>query len=68
MADCGYLTSLDIALLKEVFDETCAKNDTAPDSPAGSHLAKALMAAFENGIQDKAGLLAILGDKDRWAA
>ncbi|EHK53458.1 hypothetical protein [Allomesorhizobium alhagi] len=68
VADCGYLTSLDIGVLKKVFDETCAKNDTAPDSPAASHFAKALMAAFENGIQDKAGLLAILGNKDRWAA
>lgn len=68
MADCGYLTSLDLALLNEVFEEMCAKNDTALDSPAAGHLAKALMAAFESGIQDKAGLLAIVANKDRWAA
>jgi hypothetical protein len=67
MADRGYLTSPDLALLNEVFDETCAKNEAAPGSPAASHLAKALMVAFENGIQDKAGLLAIVDNKDQWA-
>jgi hypothetical protein len=68
MADNVYLIPRDLTLLNEVFEETCAKNETALDSPAASNLAKALMAAFENGIQDKAGLLAILGNKDRWAA
>jgi hypothetical protein len=64
----GYLTSRDLALLKEVFEETCAKKEIAPESPVASHLAKALMAAFENGIQDKAGLLALVNNKNRWAA
>ncbi|WP_353645158.1 hypothetical protein [Mesorhizobium sp. WSM2239] len=68
MSDGGYLTSIDLALLKEVFEETCARNETAPNSPAASHLAKALMAAFENGVQDKAGLLAIVAGKDQRAA
>jgi hypothetical protein len=68
MADRGYLTSPDLALLNEVFEETCAKNETAPDSPAASNLAKALMAAFENGIKDKAGLLEVVESKDKWAA
>jgi hypothetical protein len=61
-----------LALLNEVFEETCANNETALDSPAASNLAKALMAAFENGIQDKAGLLAIVSDASErflaWAA
>jgi hypothetical protein len=68
MADSGYLTSPDLALLNEVFEETCAKNDTALDSPAAMDLAMALVAAFESGIRDKAGLLAILDNKDPWAA
>jgi hypothetical protein len=68
MSESGYFTSLDLAILKEVFDETCAKNETAPDSPAASQLAKALMAAFENGIKDNAGLLALVNNKDQWAA
>jgi hypothetical protein len=68
MSDGGYFTSLDLALLKEAFEETCAKNETAPNSPAASLLAKALMAAFENGVQDKAGLLAVVAGKDQWAA
>ncbi|WP_394885772.1 hypothetical protein ACG873_01535 (plasmid) [Mesorhizobium sp. AaZ16] len=58
MAGCAYLNSHDIALLKQVFDEMCASNKTVPDSPAAAHLAKALVVAFEDGIQDKAGLLA----------
>jgi hypothetical protein len=37
-------------------------------APAGSNLAKALMAAFENGIQDKAALLAIVTSEDQWTA
>jgi hypothetical protein len=57
MADCDYLTPLDLALLEQVFDEACARNKVEPDSPAASNLAKALMAAFEKGIQDKADLL-----------
>jgi hypothetical protein len=65
MSDSGYLTSHDLALLKEVFDETCAKNEVSPESPAASNLAKALIVAFENGIRDKAGLLAIVA---KWAA
>lgn len=60
MADNIYLTPLDLALLNEVFEEACAKNETASDSPAANDLATALMAAFESGIQDKAGLLAIV--------
>jgi hypothetical protein len=67
MSDSGYLTSRDLALLKEVFDETCAKSETAQDSPAASNLAQVLIAAFENGIQDKTGLLEVV-DKDKWAA
>jgi hypothetical protein len=59
MSGSGYLTSRDLALLKEVFDETCAKNEMAPNSPAASTLAKALVAAFESGIQDRTGLLAV---------
>jgi hypothetical protein len=58
MSDSGYLTPLDLALLKEVFDETCAKNEMAPNSPAASTLARALVVAFESGIQDKTDLLA----------
>ncbi|WP_353642636.1 hypothetical protein [Mesorhizobium sp. WSM2239] len=68
MSKCTYLTSLDIAVLKEVFNEVCAHNEIAADSPAASYLAKALIAAFENGVQDKAGLLAIVENNDRWAA
>jgi hypothetical protein len=44
------------ALLNEVFEETCVNNETALDSPAASNLAKALMAAFQSGIQDKDAL------------
>jgi hypothetical protein len=68
MADNVYLTSCDLALLNEVFEETCASNETALDSPAADNLAKALMAAFQSGIQDKAGLQAIVSGKDQWAA
>jgi hypothetical protein len=68
MSFSGYLTSLELALLNEVFEETCANTETAPDSPAASNLAKALMAAFENGIKDKAGLLETVESRDKWAA
>jgi hypothetical protein len=59
MSGSGYLTSRDLALLKEVLDETCAKNEITPNSPAASTLARALVVAFESGVQDKAGLLAL---------
>jgi hypothetical protein len=67
MSGSGYLTSRDLALLKEVFDEACAKNEMAPKSPAASTLAKELVAAFESGIQDKTGLLAV-ANRGSWAA
>ncbi len=68
MADSGHPTSLCFALLDEVFKETCAKNDTALDSSAAMDLAMALVAAFESGIQDKAGLLPLLDNQYSWAA
>jgi hypothetical protein len=67
MSDSGYLTSRDLALLKEVFDETCAKNEMTPNSPSASTLAKALVAAFESGVQDKTGLLAVANRGHRTA-
>jgi hypothetical protein len=67
MSGSGYLTPRDLALLKEVFDETCAKNEITPYSPAASRLARALVVAFESGVQDKAGLLALANWGDRAA-
>jgi hypothetical protein len=67
MSGSGYLTSRDLALLKEVFDETCAKNEMVPNSPAASRFAKALVAAFESGVQDKTGLLAVANRGNRAA-
>jgi hypothetical protein len=60
-----YFTSDDLTLLKQVFEETCARNGLAPDSPAASDLAKALLAAFESGIQGRGDLLKIVDDEER---
>jgi hypothetical protein len=68
MADDVHVTSRDLALLNEVFEETCADNETALDSPAANNLANVLMAAFESGIKDKAGLLAIAAGKNQRTA
>ena len=59
MSGSGYLNSRDLVLLKQVFDETCANNGIESNSPAASNLARELVAAFESGIRDKTGLLAV---------
>jgi hypothetical protein len=59
MADRWYVTSIDLPLLYEVFQETCAENEAASNSPFAKQVAQALVAAFETGIQDKAGLLGV---------
>jgi hypothetical protein len=68
MADNVFLTPLDLALLTEVFEETCVNNKMPKDSSTANSLAKALMAAYENGIQDKTGLRAVVANCDQWAA
>jgi hypothetical protein len=68
MADTVFITPLDLALLTEVFEETCINNKMPKDSSTANSLAKALMAAYENGIQDKAGLRAVVSNGHQWAA
>lgn len=67
MADRWYITPLNLSLLYEVFEEACARNQIAPASQAADHLAKVLVTAFENGVQDKGGLMVIAAKQDQTA-